>query len=111
LQPSLQLESSVSGKVGPEVYDFPGSFAKLDEGERYARLLLEGREATQHVSRGESTCRTFVSGYRSDANQTYQLLHLQHSAQTSDYRTGEAGHSDYHNSFVAIPHSTPFRPL
>ena len=119
LQPSLQLESSVSGHGGPEVYDFPGSFAKLDEGERYARLLLEGREATQHVSRGESTCRTFVSGYRfdlkehyrSDANQTYQLLHLQHSAQTSDYRTGEAGHFDYHNSFVAIPHSTPFRPL
>src|SRR5438034_9574732 len=30
LQPSLQLESSVSGHGGPEVYDFPGSFAKLD---------------------------------------------------------------------------------
>src|SRR6266480_1952895 len=118
LQPSLQLESSVSGKVGPEVYDYPGSFAKLDEGERYARLLLEGREAMQHVSRGEGTCRTFQSGfrcdlkehYRSDANQTYQLLHVQHSAQTGDYRSGDAGHFDYHNSFVAIPHATPFRP-
>jgi type VI secretion system secreted protein VgrG len=117
-QPSLQLESSVSGKGGPEVYDFPGSFATLDDGERYARLLLEEREAMQHVNRGESTCRTLLSGYRfdlkehyrSDANQTYQLLHVQHSAQTGDYRTGDAGHFDYHNSFVAIPHSTPFRP-
>src|SRR2546426_1387904 len=57
LQPSLQLESSVAGKGKGEAYDYPGSFAKLDEGERYARLYLEGRDlgaggaGCEHVSR------------------------------------------------------------
>src|SRR6266540_423680 len=61
-----------TGKVTLRDYDFPGSFAKLDDGERYARLLLEGREALQHVSRGESTCRTLVSGYRFDLKEHYR---------------------------------------
>ena len=56
LQPSLQLESSVSGKGPAETYDYPGSYAKLDAGERYARLTLEAYETWGEVARGNSTC-------------------------------------------------------
>src|SRR3989454_1398067 len=117
LQPSLQLESSVAGKGKGEAYDYPGSFAKLDEGERYARLYLEGHETWAQVVRGASTCRAFQSGtrfdlkehYRADANQTYMLVSVRHAGST-DYGSTAAGASQYHNSFVAIPFTVPFRP-
>jgi len=117
LQPALQLESSVSGDGKAEAYEYPGNYVKPDEGDRYARLRLEEHEAWQQVVRGTSTCRTFESGfrfdlkehYRSDANQTYMLLRVQHSGHAGGYHSGELGAADYHNSFVAIPHSVPFR--
>jgi type VI secretion system secreted protein VgrG len=118
LQPSLQLESSVSGDGKAEGYDYPGNYAKPDEGDRYARLRLEEHEAWGQVVRGTSTCRSFESGfrfdlkehYRSDANQTYMLVHLQHTGRAGGYRSGESDNPQYHNSFVAIPHNVPFRP-
>ena len=118
LQPTLQLENSVSGDGKAEVYEYPGNYTKPDEGDRYARLKLEEQEAWFQVSRGASTCRAFQSGtrfdlkehYRSDANQTYMLLHLQHSGHAGGFEAGESGVFEYHNSFVAIPHSVPFHP-
>src|SRR5437016_1347228 len=118
LQPSLQLENSVAGDGKSEVYDYPGNFLKPDEGDRYARLRLEEHEAWRQVVRGASTCRAFQSGwrfdlkehYRSDANQTYMLVHVQHAGHSGGYHAGEADGPQYHNSFVAIPHSVPFRP-
>ncbi len=119
LQPSLRLESMVSSDSKPaERYTYPGSFTTLDDGERLARLQLEALEAWEQVVRGESTSRSFQSGckfdlkehYRADANQAYQLLRVQHSARAGDYRSWDTAPLDYHNVFVAIPHSVPFRP-
>ncbi len=118
LQPALQLEGSVSGDGDLEVYDYPGGFVALEQGERCARLVLEEHEARRHVVHGESTCRAFRSGYRfdlkehyrRDANQAYQLLRVRHTARGGDYRSGAGGTFEYSNSFVAIPHSVPFRP-
>ena len=118
LQPTLQLESSVSGDGKAEAYDYPGNYTKPDQGDRYARLRLEEQEAWFQVTRGASTCRAFQSGtrfdlkehYRADANQTYMLVHLQHSGHAGGYDAGEPDVFEYHNSFVAIPHSVPFRP-
>jgi type VI secretion system secreted protein VgrG len=118
LQPSLDLESSVSGQGKAEVYDYPGAFTTLDDGERLARLQLEEREGWQLVIRGESSCRGLEAGfrfdlkehYRADANDTYFLLHLQQSGQNSAYRARPDTPAEYRNSFVAIPHKVPFRP-
>ena len=117
LQPGLQLESSV-GSEASEVYDYPGNYAQPGEGDRYARLLLEEREASRQTIRGESTCRAFRSGYRFDlqehysaaVNQCYQLVRVHHSARLGDYSSGNTGTFEYQNSFDAIPHSIPFRP-
>ena len=119
LQPSLQLENSVSGKGVEEVYDYPGSFVDLDEGERLARLQLEGREAWHELVRGEGVCRSLQSGYafelkdhyRKDTNQKYQLLSVRHSARAGDYRAQDSAPFEYRNEFLAIPHSVPFRPI
>jgi type VI secretion system secreted protein VgrG len=118
LQPTLQLETSVAGDGKAEVYDYPGNYAKPDEGDRYARLRLEEHEAWRQVVRGTSTCRAFESGfrfdlkehYRSDANQAYMLVHVQHAGHSGGFGAGDGGGGEYNNSFVAIPHSVPFRP-
>ncbi|MGD2154635.1 MAG: type VI secretion system tip protein TssI/VgrG, partial [Gemmatimonadales bacterium] len=118
LQPSLRLESSVSGDGREEIYDYPGYYTQLEDGERLARLQLEEQEAWHEVVRGESTCRSLQSGfsfdlqehYLKDANQTYQLLQVRHSARGADFRARDPATFDYRNDFVAIPHSVPFRP-
>jgi len=118
LQPSLQLEGSVSGEGVEEIYDYPGNFAEMDEGERLARLQLEGREAWHECIRGEGVCRSLQSGYafelknhyRKDMNQKYQLLSVRHSARAGDYRASDSAPFEYRNEFMAIPHSVPFRP-
>lgn len=118
LQPSLKLEGSVAGNAPGEVYEFPGNYNSLEEGERYARLMMEEQEAWRLVVRGQSTCRSLRSGYRfdlkehyrADANETYQLIKVQHTARAGGYETGAPGPFRYQNSFVAIPHSVPFRP-
>jgi type VI secretion system secreted protein VgrG len=119
LQPSLQLESSVSDTHPEEYYDYPGKYIALDEGERYARLQLEADEARERLVRGAGTCRTFQTGYRfdlkdhyrKDANQPYMLLELRHSGRAGDYRSWESAPFDYQNDFLAIPYSVPYRPL
>ena len=118
-QPSLQLEASVAGKQPEEHYAYPGRYTSLDDGDRFARLLLEAEEARQHVARGAGTCRTFQTGYRfdlkdhysKDVNQTYMLLDVRHSGRAGDYRTWESAPFDYRNDFTVIPYSVPYRPL
>ena len=119
LQPALSLESSLSGDGREEVYDYPGKYATLDDGERYARLQLEAEEATRQVIRGAGLCRYFQSGYRFDledhylpeANQAYLLLQVRHSGTAGDYRSWDSAPMDYRNEFLAIPCDVPFRPV
>jgi type VI secretion system secreted protein VgrG len=118
-QPSLSLESTVAGQQPEEHYAYPGRYTSLDEGDRIARLRLEAEEARECVVRGAGTCRTFQSGwrfdlqdhYRKDANKTYLLLEVRHSARAGDYRSWESAPFDYRNDFVAIPYAVPYRPL
>lgn len=119
LQPSLSLESSISGEGAGEVYDYhPGRYTSREEGERRARLRMELRESGRHVARGESSCRAFRSGFRfelaghfdSAANQPWTLVELHHTAHAGDYRSWESASLDYENEFVAIPHEVPYRP-
>ncbi len=117
LHPSLDLESSASDDDHEEVYDYPGRYAELSEGERYASLLLEERAAGHDVARGLGRCRAFRSGYkfelsehyRKDFNQAFLLLSVWHSGHSGGYRTSEA-QTEYSNHFVCIPASVPFRP-
>jgi type VI secretion system secreted protein VgrG len=118
LQPSLRLEGTVTGKEKEELYDYPGDFTVLDQGERYARLRLEAHEARQQIVRGAGTCRGMQSGYRFDlkdhyrreVNQAYLLLEIQHRGRAGDYRSWDSAPLDYQNQFVCIPHSVPYHP-
>jgi type VI secretion system secreted protein VgrG len=117
-RPSLNLETSVAGKEPEELYEYPGRYVDLGEGERYAQLLLEEGECGGTMVRGGGVCRAFVSGhkfdltehYRSDANQPYLLVHASHVAEAGDYRTWDTAPLQYQNEFVCIPTSVPYRP-
>ena len=116
-QPSMNLESSASDDDFEEIYDYPGNYTQLSDGERYASLHLQAQACHQEIVRGTGRCRSFRSGfefdlsehYRADANQTYLLTSVWHSGHGGGYRA-KGGEAEYSNKFECIPASIPFRP-
>jgi type VI secretion system secreted protein VgrG len=116
--PSTQLRSTAAGKHKEEVYDYPGGFLQRDEGDRYARIRLEEREAMQVVVRGEGGVRGLQTGakfdlaghYRGDMNKSYFLLRVWHSGSVGSYHAGDEAGATYRSRFVAIPADVPYHP-
>ena len=116
-KPSLSLLATLSGQH-EEIFDYPGEYTAKAEGDRYARIRLEEREARQYVVNGSSRCRAFRPGYnfklkghfRTDTNQDYFLTSVAHKAVDSTYRQDSDESHYYANSFTAIPKTVPYRP-
>jgi type VI secretion system secreted protein VgrG len=116
--PSTQLRSTASGKHKEEVYDYPGNFMARDDGDRYARIRLEEREAMQIVVRGEGNVRGLQTGakfdlvghYRGDMNKPYMLLRVWHSGSVGSYHAGTEAQAMYRSRFVGIPADVPYHP-
>jgi type VI secretion system secreted protein VgrG len=112
------LQSTASGKHKEEVYDYPGNFLVRDEGDRYARIRLEEREAMQVVVRGEGNVRGLQTGakfdlvghYRADLNKPYFLLRVWHSGSVGSYHAGTDAQAMYRTRFVGIPAAVPYHP-
>ena len=115
--PNLNLMSRLAD-ANEEVYDYPGEYSTVDDGERYVRIRLEEREALQFVVNGSSRCRAFRPGvyfaleghYRADTNQDYFLTSVTHDAFDSTYRQDKDESHYYKNTFRAIPQKVPYRP-
>ncbi|MBJ6799956.1 type VI secretion system Vgr family protein [Geomonas propionica] len=99
-----------------EVYDAPGCYGSRSAGDRLARIRMEEEETMATVLFGNSDCRAFASGYRfrlrDHCNRDLEgkellLVSVKHDV-TEAYATGSI--SSYHNSYVCIPHQTPYRP-
>ena len=107
------------GQGDRELYDYPGEYQTVREGERYADMRMQAEEAQITVLSGSSNCRAFISGYRftlaeyhrDDMNdQPYVITALNHSASEPISGSGGDSEASYSNSFACIPHSIPFRP-
>jgi type VI secretion system secreted protein VgrG len=117
LQPSMDLASSASDESYEELYDFPGRYERLPDGERCAMIRLQERAAAQQVVRGSGRCRAFRTGYkfdltehyRADTNQNYFLLAVWESGYNGGYRA-QAGEAEYSNQFECVPASIYYRP-
>ncbi|MGO9109816.1 MAG: type VI secretion system Vgr family protein [Thermoguttaceae bacterium] len=102
-----------------EFYDYPGTYAKKDEGDGYTKLRMEEEEVEYDVVHAASNCRTFFSGGKFKVRQHIVdaekgkgcvITAIEHSA-SEGYETGDEGTEfDYHNSFTCIPDSVVFRP-
>src|SRR6266545_4082976 len=101
-----------------EIYDYPGYYAKRfdgddkaskvrPDGERTAKLGMQGEEGFHKVLNGAGSCRAFVPGYkfdlvehrRADLNSSYVLTSVSHTA-TNNLGDGEG--ATYDNTFTAI---------
>jgi type VI secretion system secreted protein VgrG len=123
-KPSLNLLSMVSGKDTRkyEIYDYPGEYKNLDEGERIAGMRIQEEETPQIVVNGASRCRGFLSGhrfrlkdhYRRDLNKEYVLTSIYHTCEAgTNYRSSDteaANDFEYVNKFLCTPYPSPFRP-
>ncbi len=116
--PALDLESSTAGSGVEEVYDYPGKYVTLSDGDRLARLRLEAEEVTRRLLRGGGSARALVSGarfeldehYRTSMNAEYILLRVQHRAAMGGYRGQDSNSElDYQNEFLALPADTTYR--
>jgi type VI secretion system secreted protein VgrG len=101
-----------------EFYDYPGTFAKKDEGDGYTKLRMEEEEVEHDVVQAASNCRSFTPGgkfkirhhiAKSEEGKGFVITAIQHAGQER-YETGEAIGFDYQNSFECIPDSVVFRP-
>jgi len=116
--PSANLKATLGNK-DEEIYDYPGKYANIEEGNRYARIVLDERESEQFLINGISRCRAFRPGYmfklkkhyRSDTNQDYFLVSVEHEVVDRTYRHSEgADVTEYLNNFICIPKSVRYRP-
>lgn len=100
-----------------EVYDYPGSFAKASDVERYSQLRLEELQARYSRIEGSSAVRGLYCGYkftlndhpRADQNQTYLLLSTRIELVHSGYESG-SDETSCQCTFTAIEGSEVFRP-
>jgi len=115
--PSRALLASIAGQQPNEVYDYFFGYTEKADGERYARIRLEQKEAEQQLVRGESNCAALTSGHKFElvehpshkANQAYHVVVVRHAASIPNY-TSNGDEFDYVASFDAIPASVPYRP-
>ncbi|ACR69913.1 type VI secretion system tip protein VgrG [Edwardsiella ictaluri] len=122
-QPTASLLTSTAsvarqGKLSDvAVYDFTDGYTQTREGERRAKLRMEGLEAMQARIEGGGRCRTLAPGYwfslqkhfRKDCNDDYLLLSVRHEIVNNlPWQNQEV---NYQNHFVCLPKSLPYRPL
>ena len=121
----LQVGTAARESPGPgerEIYDYPGGYGKVGEGERLSAIQMEAEEARVLEISGTSDARSLVGGhrftlsgfYRSDLNKALLLTRVVHElVPTGDtpVTRGTGDDMSYSNRFDCMPHDVPFRPL
>jgi type VI secretion system secreted protein VgrG len=123
-KPKTSLDATLSGgdegvsDEAGEYYDYPGNYKTKADGDKFAKIRLEEREAVLVTVRGNSNCMGFECGYkftlsehfRDAANQDYTIIALRQFGQNTSYRATVPDPFEYNNEFEAIPNSVEFRP-
>jgi type VI secretion system secreted protein VgrG len=119
--PSTSLMATVKDDGKYEIYDYPGFYAKKNDGDQIAKTRLEETLAFKSRVSGKSNCRHFTTGslievsdhYRKDMNDKWMLTAVYHQC-TMGEAYGSGGSDEgffYTNTFECIPAKVPFRPL
>ncbi|WP_256376843.1 type VI secretion system Vgr family protein [Diaphorobacter sp. HDW4A] len=112
-----------------ELYDWPGGYTQMADGENYARVRIEQQKAQREVVQGEGNARNIAPGYlftfskypRADQNKEYLIESAHYRFEENVRRSDGAGGSGaskragtdspttYRISFNAVPKSTAYR--
>jgi type VI secretion system secreted protein VgrG len=101
-----------------ELFDYPGLYTTIDEGEAVAKLRMQEEEVPYMVVSGAGNARALMSGYlfelknhyRTDQNASYLVTEVQHFASAGQAYTtaGTSGGETYSNRFSCILSSPEF---
>jgi type VI secretion system secreted protein VgrG len=101
-----------------EVFDYPGEYVELSDGDAYARTRIEEIQADYEVVQGEASARGMSAGFtflvknllRQDQEGTYLITRATLFASTDAYDSGDAGAGDtFGCSFTAIDSTVAYR--
>lgn len=113
------VESRTVPKSNFEMFDFPGKYSALAEGDHYAKVRLESLQAEYEKVQGAGNARGLATGSffklkahpRRDQNREYLVVSATHRLDAGDYETGDEENVEaYRCSFEAIDSQRPFRP-
>jgi len=116
---SLSTRKEIAQNTKYEVFDYPGIYPNISEGEQVVKVRMEEEEAFVAIATGHGTCRSFIPGflfdlsdhYRPDMNRGYIITEVQHDASLGDsYTSDDESQVSYTNSFNVIPDDTTYRP-
>lgn len=102
-----------------EIYDWPGLYRVVPEGENYARMRLEELQEPHEIVGGESNVRGIAPGYtftlkkcpRKDQNREYLILGVNYYVRDNPYHTGGEGPgAEWRLTLSAQPTAVPYRP-
>ena len=123
--PSTKLLTNATSQIHQggndrfELFDFPGEYEKLGQGDQWSEIRMEEEEEQHAEATGEGNCRGFATGYkfelmgfeRHDQNAAWVLTRIRHSAEEGSFYSGAgSGTGTYTNHFSAIPDTVRFRP-
>ncbi len=123
---ALRQQPAGHSRDGYEVYDWPGGYTELGDGENYARLRLEQQMARRERIEAEGRLRHIAPGHLFDlvrhpdpeANRRYLIEAASYDFQENALRAGSGADAPYSEStsstsyrqvFEALPDSVPFR--
>lgn len=102
-----------------EVYDYPGAFFKEDRGERYAKVRLEAIQCQDRRRQGSGRAPSLYPGAlvtlakhtTAAENRGYLITRAHHSAESTNFRTGEGSATQYSGNYEFLQRETQFRAL
>lgn len=119
LEVKSQIKRDYTG-ADTEIYDYPGAYGTVDEGDAYALLRIQELQTEYEIFEGTSNARGISCGSvfelidhtRADQNAKYLLNSVSYFLQrdASQYSGGDAEPDTFQCDFQAIPSKTIFRP-
>jgi type VI secretion system secreted protein VgrG len=114
------IESQPKGHANAsyEIYDFPGGYTELGDGEHYSRVRMEALQHQQESVVGAGHMRGAAPGFllsltnqkRSDQNRKYLVTACDYAMRDNQYEADGSGSYDFQAQMSAIPSSDPYRP-
>ncbi len=118
----LQVKHQVSRKhelADYEVYDYPGEYLTVGDGEHYVRSRIEELHTQFETVRAVTNARGVCPGYlfnltghtRGDQNTEYLVVATRHSLEYNEYEAMEGAGASFECDFSTMNSRQPFRPL
>jgi Rhs element Vgr protein len=120
---SLQATASIDRQnieANHELFDYPGEYTKLEDGQLYARTRIEEVQCGFETAYGSGDVRGVATGFkfklggapRSDQNVNYLVVSTYIQAESEGFLSdgGPEGSGAFACSFTAVRANTPFHP-